>query len=202
MNEEEARLWCEVRYDRQTVESLGQFVDIVIAENGRQNLISPASCSEIWSRHIVDSAQLSDLSDPKARTWFDVGSGAGFPGMVIAMVSGVHMTLIEPRARRAAFLSEAAARLSLKNVTVCQAKAEGVEGRADVISARAVASLTTLIAMTGHLCHERTRLILPRGQNGASEVEQLPTKMRAMFHVEQSLTDAASVIVVADGVRS
>lgn len=202
MTEEEAYAWCETRFGIEATARLDAFRVMVIEENDRQNLISPASIGAIWSRHIVDSAQLAAHAPPAARSWFDIGSGPGFPGMVIALATPLAVTLVEPRGRRIEFLHAVAATLAVANVTIVKAKAEAVTGSADVISARAVASIPNLVAMTSHLRHGRTRMILPRGQNGGSEVAALPEKWRAMFHVEQSVTDPSSAIVIADGVKA
>ena len=202
MTEDEAIAWCRERFGAETTARLDAFRTMVLEENDRQNLISPASKDVIWSRHIVDSAQLVCHCPSSAASWFDIGSGPGFPGMVIAIATALTVTLVEPRARRVDFLQAVTRSLDLPNVIISKAKAENVTGRADVISARAVASIPNLVTMTSHLRHDRTRMILPRGQNGGSEVAELPAKWRNMFHVEQSITDPGSVIVIADGVRT
>lgn len=202
MTEDEALAWCNATFGDAATNKLDHFRTLVLEENERQNLISPASRETIWNRHIVDSAQLVSYLPDRARTWFDIGSGPGFPGMVVAILTDVQVTLVEPRGRRVEFLEYVAQQLELANVTVAKSKAEAVAGRADIISARAVASIPDLVTMTGHLRHNGTRLILPRGKNGDSEVALLPAKWRGMFHVEQSVTDPASVIVIADGVRT
>jgi 16S rRNA (guanine527-N7)-methyltransferase len=202
MTEDDAIAWCDTHVGAERTTMLDEFRQMVLTENEQQNLISPASCEAIWSRHIVDSAQLVAHAPTSSTTWFDIGSGPGFPGLVVAIVTDLNVTLVEPRARRVAFLHDVIARLGLKNVSVQKAKAEAAIGRADVISARAVASITDVIAMTSHLRHSATRMILPRGRNGASEVATLPAKWQSLFHVEHSVTDASSVIVIADGVRS
>lgn len=201
MTEDEAIDWCRERFGQEAIARLDRFRAMVLSENKRQNLISPASCDFIWSRHIVDSAQLVTHMPAATRAWFDIGSGPGFPGLVVAIVTDAHVSLVEPRARRVEFLHTVVADLALSNVTVEKSKAETTSGRADVISARAVASIPDLVAITSHLRHSCTRMILPRGRNGASEVALLPAKWRSMFHVEHSVTDRASMIVIADGVK-
>lgn len=202
MTEGDARAWCAARTTPVQFERLERFADMVIAENSRQNLISPATCDVIWSRHITDSAQLALHCPAQARTWLDIGTGPGFPGLVIAMICDLAATLVEPRTRRVDFLNEVATALDLKNVTVKRAKAEAIDGRYDVISARAVANIPNLLAMTRHLGGASSRLLLPRGRNGATEVAELPANVRHMFHVEPSITDPDSVIVIADGVMA
>lgn len=201
MTEDEARSWCEARFGSERLAILARFGEMVIRENEAQNLISPATCATIWNRHLADSAQL--LLHARAPTsWLDVGSGAGFPGMVIAILLDRPVTLVEPRAKRADFLRHAAGALALSNATVRTAKAEAATGQYDIISARAVANIPQLIAITRHLRHARTRMVLPRGRNGAREVQELPRDLRRMFHVEHSVTDAESAIVLADGVMT
>lgn len=203
MTEDDAFAWSERRFGSAATRRLDRFRALLLDENRRQNLISPASTASIWTRHLVDSAQLVDQCPPDAKTWFDVGSGPGLPGLVVAiLLPELAVTLIEPRGRRVDFLNAVAETLALTNVTAVKAKVEAVAGRADVVSARAVANLPDLVAMTSHLRHPRTRMILPRGQKGGSDVAMLPPQLRGMFHVEQSVTDPASVIVIGDGVRS
>lgn len=181
---------------------IARFAELVVAENGRQNLISPASVDHIWVRHILDSVQLLKLAPDGFRSWCDIGTGAGFPGLVIAALTDAAVTLVEPRHRRADFLRQAADVLSLTNVSVEAIKVERLQdGPFDVLSARAVAPLPALFAMTGHLRHPTSRMILPRGRNGATELRELPRSWRGMFHVEHSVTDHDSIIIVADGVR-
>ena len=202
MTEDEARHWCQRFANARAMERLEQFAARTIDENSRQNLISPGSCDHIWSRHIADSAQLLSYVPAAATSWVDVGSGPGLPGLVIAILCDLPITLIEPRTRRVTFLNDTVTALGLSNVSVRRAKAEAVTGTFDVISARAVAGIPQLLVMTRHLSQPSTRLILPRGRNGAREVAELPTRAQRMFHVEQSVTDAESVIVIADGVTS
>lgn len=200
MNEEEAHIWCSQRFDDDRVALLERFAAMVVAENDHQNLISPATCASIWSRHVTDSAQLLGHRPEGARSWLDIGSGPGFPGIIVALLSDMTVTLVEPRGRRIEFLNSVVDALGIANAHVVRGKAEALEGSYHVISARAVASIPNLLTMTRHLRTKQTRLILPRGRNGATEVAELPATLRRMFHVEQSITDPESVIVIADGV--
>lgn len=203
MTEEESIAWCEREFGGAATAQLSQFRTLLLDENQRQNLISPASAASVWARHLVDSAQLVRHCPSSATTWFDIGSGPGLPGLVVAiLLPNLTVTLVEPRGRRVDFLVAATRTLGLTNVDIVKAKVEAVIGRADVVSARAVASIPDLIAMTSHLRHARTRMILPRGQKGDSEVAMLPARLGSLFHVEQSVTDPASVVVIGDGVRS
>jgi 16S rRNA (guanine527-N7)-methyltransferase len=121
MTEDEARLWLSANLDvsRETEEKLGAFVAFLIEEAKLQNLISAATLNHIWVRHIVDSAQLLRFAE-KTGSWIDLGSGAGFPGLVIALLSDHRVTLVESRARRIDYLSRAVDFLGL-NDRVCVA---------------------------------------------------------------------------------
>ncbi|MBB3693862.1 16S rRNA (guanine527-N7)-methyltransferase [Sphingomonas sp. BK580] len=202
MTEEEARLWVVERHGNDAAARLDRLGELVIAENERQNLIAPATVEQIWSRHLLDSAQLLDLAG-RGGEWLDIGTGAGFPGMVIAALSDRPVTMVEPRARRVDFLSAAAAELGLHNATVVRGRVETLPPRHyAVISARAVASLDELLRMTRHLRDRSTRLVLPRGRGGAAEIDLARAGWQGMFHVEHSVTDPASLIVIADGVSA
>ncbi len=185
---------------RETYRKLHRFAELLTQENSRQNLISAASLDDLWERHLVDSAQLMAIAGGNG-SWCDVGSGAGLPGIVIAILSGQPMTLIEPRPLRCDFLRRSADQLSLANVDIVQAKAQRAVGQFDYITARAVAPLDSLFAMTAHLAHAGTRFILPKGQSANSELEDASVSWQGSFRLVASQTHPNSAIVVADGVR-
>ena len=201
MTEQEARAWIEQRWGGAAVEKLHAFGSLVIEENERQNLISPGTISQVWTRHLADSAQLLPLAPAGCKTWLDIGTGAGFPGLALAALAPtVRFTLVEPRKRRVEFLSMAANALELGNVTIEMKKVERLLPRSyDVISARAVASARQLIELTSAHRRASTRYILPRGRSGEEELQDLSTSARGLFHVEQSITDPSSRIIIAEG---
>ena len=110
---------------RETSDKLERFSEILIAENQIQNLISKLTEADLWTRHFADAAQLISFA-PEGASWIDIGSGAGLPGLVIAILTKAPVTLVEPRRLRAEFLSRAVAELGLTNVTVLHAKGEAV----------------------------------------------------------------------------
>lgn len=201
MTDDEAQCWIRDRFGAEPVARLQRFVDLVRDENQLQNLISPASVDGIWSRHVMDSAQLVPLA-PTAGNWLDVGTGGGFPGMVVALLRPQPTLLVEPRRRRAAFLEQCADALGLTHqVTVTTRKVEQVEVKAMVISARAVASIENVLHAALACATDDTRWLLPRGRLFDADVAQLRERWRGVFHVEQSLTDPTSSILVAEEVR-
>lgn len=185
---------------RETFDKLQHFEALLLDESARQNLISKSSIADLWTRHFLDAAQLLNFAETPG-TWCDVGSGAGLPGLVIAILSGQPVTLIEPRRLRADFLQRAAAQLQLSDVEVVVAKAQAATGSFDYIAARAVAHLDPLFAMTIHLAHGGTRFILPKGQSANSELEAARRSWQGSFRLVPSQTNPDAAIVVADGVR-
>jgi len=205
MTEEEAKDWlvdhCHV--SRETMEKLDAFVGAVIAENVQQNLISVATIPHIWSRHIVDSAQLLKLyPEPhSALPWLDLGTGAGFPGMVIAILANFPVILVESRRKRFEFLVRQAVALGLDNVTVHGGRLESLTTRqVGVISARAFAPLPKLLGLAHRFSTEKTCWLLPKGRSAREELESVRSSWQGAFHVEPSLTDAEAAIIVATGV--
>ena len=135
--------------------------------------------------------------------WADIGSGAGLPGLVIAILTNRPVTLIEPRRLRAKFLRHSSEMLGISNVLTIQAKAEAahIAQPADIVSARAVAKLDTLFAVSRHLMARSTTFILPKGESAEREVATARQSWHGEFHVEQSIVDPKAGIVIAQGVR-
>jgi 16S rRNA (guanine527-N7)-methyltransferase len=183
---------------RETALKLGEFRDMVIVENGRQNLVSATSLLDFDTRHIDDGAQLAALGTPG--NWCDIGSGAGLPGVVIALLTGEPMTLIEPRHLRAEFLRSVVATLGL-NAVVIEAKAERVDAKFDNITARAVAETSKLFGMAEHLAHHGTRFVLPKGRSAQKELDAAQQSWQGRFTLVPSRTSAEAMILVAEDVR-
>nr|WP_202386802.1 16S rRNA (guanine(527)-N(7))-methyltransferase RsmG [Qipengyuania algicida] len=180
---------------------LDRFAEALAEENRHQNLVSSASLEHIWQRHFADSAQLLDfvpLSEPE---WIDLGSGAGFPGLVIAcMRPEFNVTLVESRKKRIIWLENMVQSLGLVRARVVGSTLQSVSGfRADVISARAFAPLPKLIDLSARFSTSDTIWVLPKGQSAAQEWQELPRRLQQMFHVKQSQTDASAGILVGSG---
>jgi len=200
MTEDEARDWIRTRADVSRETRLAAFVDLLRDEATRQNLVSPSTLEQIWARHIVDSAQLLEHVDPGG-LWLDIGSGAGLPGIVLAILRDDPVELVEPRKLRTAFLQHCVDTLGLTNVTIHTAKVERTKGRASVITARAVGTLDTLFRIARHRSDRSTIWVLPKGRNAQSEVEDAQLWWQGSFHVEPSVTAPDSLIIVAKEVR-
>jgi 16S rRNA (guanine527-N7)-methyltransferase len=202
MDETEARNWMlEMGVSRETHDRVDQFVALLREENGRQNLVSATSLDHVFARHIVDSAQLWRLGS-EASSWLDLGSGAGLPGLIIAMLSDAPVTLVESRRLRAEWLKRVADILGLTNVTVEAARLELVRtSPVGVITARAFAPLPKIFAQAHRFSTEETRWILPKGRSAVEELASVATTWHGSFHMEPSVTDPDSAILIARNVK-
>ena len=199
MTEDEAKAQIAARVSRETMERLELFAELLTKWQKTINLISPATLPHIWSRHILDSAQVLDHAPQTARTWADLGSGGGFPGLVCAAIAqetrpDLRINLVEADLRKAAFLRESARQMDL-TVGVFSRRIEDMPTQsADVVSARALAPLATL-------CGYAHRHLRPGGialfQKGARHAEELETA-RQGWQMEvttvPSITDAEAVL--------
>lgn len=206
MTEEEARSWLERHFDvpRETWERLEAYVAMLLEEMDRQNLIAESTRPHVWARHIVDSAQLIPLAREAGEgSWIDLGSGAGLPGIVVAILTDRRVQMVESRRKRIDFLSHIVERLALTRAEIYDGRVETVPAaKAAVISARAYAPLPRLFESAIHLSDEKTIWALPKGRNAQNELEAATRSWQGVFHVERSVTDADSAIVVARAVRS
>ena len=185
---------------RETVDRLRDYQGLVIAENDRQNLVSRGTIKSFWDRHVLDSAQLVRFESLPGSSWIDLGSGAGLPGVVVACLVEGPVTLVEPRALRADFLRRVVERLEL-NAEVVQSKAESVTGRFDVVTARAVAPLAKLLHLSRSFSTTNTLHLFPKGKSARIELAEAQREWQGEFHVEPSMTDVDSLIVLARNVR-
>jgi len=200
VTEEEALAWASARFDGPAIGRLHRLAEIVARESEHQNLIARSTLNEIWSRHIVDSLQLLSLAG--TGRWLDIGTGAGFPGLAIAAAEpDRQISLVEPRKLRADYLRSAVAELELPHVSVHHAKVEAIHVRADIISARAVSRVSALFASASGCSDNDTLWLLPKGRNAEDEVAEARRSWHGVFHVEQSITNPESAIVVARHVR-
>lgn len=186
---------------RETFGKLEGYVALLQEVSEEQNLVARSTMADVWERHILDSAQLIRFEARPSASWVDIGSGAGLPGLVIALLVSGPVSLIEPRRLRADFLKRAADALGVgERVAVHHAKADRVTGKFDMITARAVASLQKTLEISSHLSTKNTVWALPKGRSARTELAEAQRAWQGVFHVEQSVTDPDSYIVVASGV--
>lgn len=214
-SEAEARAWLDAGFgaDREAMERLERLVALLVEENARQNLVSAASLSEVWLRHMADSAQLLRFVPRETlegqggaeSVWLDLGTGAGFPGLVIAALRPeLTVLMVESRARRIDWLERACAALDLPRARVLGQRLELVPTQlVGVISARAFAPLEKLLRLSARFSTGRTIWLLPKGRSAAQELQALSggagRENRAQAHqlrLEPSLTDGQAGILV------
>jgi 16S rRNA (guanine527-N7)-methyltransferase len=200
-DEAAARDFCASQTDQAGLARLDRLASLLRAENREQNLIAKVTEDILWLRHFADSAQLLAHVPRETGVWLDLGTGAGFPGLVIAALRPeTPVILVESRRRRADWLMRVIADLGLSHANIEAQRLEKVETiQANVISARAFAPLEKLVRLSGRFSTRDTTWLLPKGRSARQEVAALPAKVSALFHVEQSLTDDEAGIIVGKG---
>jgi 16S rRNA (guanine527-N7)-methyltransferase len=197
--EEQAKAWLRglPGVDLAAIERLDLLAAMLGEENQRQNLVSAGSLAQVWQRHIVDSAQLLPHVPRETSPWLDLGTGAGFPGIVIAAIlPACEVIMVESRAKRIDWLERLIAALDLSRARVVGSRLELVESfPAGAISARAFAPLPQLLALSARFSTKDTIWLLPKGRSAAQELGEL-SGWSHVFHVEQSLTDPEAGIIV------
>ncbi|UWR30032.1 16S rRNA (guanine(527)-N(7))-methyltransferase RsmG [Sulfitobacter sp. W002] len=190
---------------RETFDKLIAFAELVRKWNLKINLVSKNSLDDLWQRHILDSVQVFELAEGEGH-WVDLGSGGGFPGIVVAILNqearNFQVTMVESDQRKCAFLRTAIRELSL-TASVKTERIEQLDGlEADVLSARALADLTQLLDFTElHLNSDGTALF-PKGQNWRSEDNDAKQVWAyALEAVESKTNPAAAILKIKDITR-
>lgn len=164
-----------MNYDvpRETGERLAAYVQLLLKWNATINLIGKTTETEIWGRHIWDSWQLVPLVPRGTRKMVDLGSGAGLPGLILAIAfPESKITLVERDARKVTFLREAVRALALDNVTVLQKDAMELTETYDIVTARALAALSELFSLASRIMGKGAICLFPKGENFAKEIEE------------------------------
>ncbi|MBI5164303.1 MAG: 16S rRNA (guanine(527)-N(7))-methyltransferase RsmG [Magnetospirillum sp.] len=187
---------------RETLERLRAYADLLVKWQARINLIGPDTVPDLWRRHMLDSAQLfPHLAHRAIHRTVDLGSGAGFPGLVLAILGAPDVHLIESDVRKAAFLREAA-RVSGTAVTIHATRAEAVPPlMADLITARAVAPLGKLLDLAAPHLAENGFCLFLKGRGVEDELTAAQKEWHITVERIPSLTDAASAILDLKEVR-
>jgi len=166
------------------------------------NLVSPGTMTQIWKRHILDSLQLLDCAQG-ATQWLDVGSGGGFPGLVIASAlsekAGAHVTLVESNAKKCAFLRETARLAGLPVEVVPQRIEQALPALSrpfDVVSARALAPLVDLLRLTEPVLSKGTLGLFPKGQDVDDEMKTATISWNFDADLIESKTEPGAKVVV------
>jgi 16S rRNA (guanine527-N7)-methyltransferase len=201
MTEHDLASVAGVDVSRETIDALQAFGALVRHWNPAINLVSKTTVESLWQRHILDSVQVFALCPADARSWVDLGSGGGFPGIVVAvlakdLIPDLHVTLVESDLRKATFLRQAAQSLSL-TVTVLSKRIEAIDPlNADVLSARALAPLSNLLQFAEQHLSPTGTAIFPKGARFAAEIAEARRSWLFDIDTQPSLSEAEAAILV------
>ena len=187
----------DTNVSRETLDRLQAFADLLAERQKVQNLVSSNSLEDLWRRHMLDSGQLVDLLPGGAEVLVDIGSGAGFPGMVLAIVPGIPAVLVESNSRKAQFLRDVAtqigASVTVINARIEDAGGESVEKPVDILIARALAPLSKLCEMADSLA-ARTCLFM-KGARWQEELTEARKRWKIDVETIESRTSPDSRIL-------
>lgn len=190
------------KVSRETWERLDRFVELLIRRQQTLNLVASSTLPQVWTRHVADSLQLLPLA-PAARKWIDLGAGAGFPGLAIACAlsetPGAQIHLVESKQKKATFLRDVAAALSLPAIVHARRIEDFVADNAvrfDVVTARALAPLDKLLGYAIPLLKTGAVGLFPKGQDVAVELTRAAKSWRIESDLIPSKTDPHGRIVV------
>ena len=187
---------------RETLDRLGAYLDLLVRWQRTINLVAASTLADPWRRHILDSAQLMAFWPEGARRLVDLGSGAGLPGLVLAIMGAPEVHLIERNRHKAAFLREAARAAGCASVTVhaCGIGAAPVL-KADVVTARALAPLPDLLALAERFVTPATVCLFPKGRQVEAELTDARRGWMMELNQRPSLSDAGGRILIISGFR-
>jgi 16S rRNA (guanine527-N7)-methyltransferase len=193
---------------RETAGRLDRYVDLLLEWQAKTNLVAPSTLPHLWTRHIADSLQLLALA-PDAKTWVDLGSGGGFPGVVLACAlaerPGAHVHLVERNAKKAAFLREAL-RVTGGPGTVHLAdikdSVDRITGSIDCVTARALAPLHQLVGFAEPLMRRGAKVLFLKGQDVEAELTEAAKYWKIKPHLHPSQTGGGGWIVELDHIEA
>lgn len=190
---------------RETLARLKAYDAALVEWSAKMNLIARSTFEDRWRRHYLDSAQLFPLLPKGAKSLVDLGSGAGFPGLVLAAMGaerGLRVTLIESTGKKAAFLAAAAAAMALNNCSVIPERIESITiSPPDVITARALARLDKLLGYAAEIAAEKTLCLFLKGQDVEDELTEATKSWHMKVVRHASLTSPGSTVLAVSNLR-
>jgi 16S rRNA (guanine527-N7)-methyltransferase len=189
-----------IHVSRETFERLEHYLALLNKWNPRINLVSPTTLAEAWTRHFIDSAQIFNLAEGVSDNWVDMGTGGGFPGMVIAIISAElqsnrQITMIESDQRKCAFLRNVARETGV-GVQVLSKRIDQVEPQnAGVVSARALASLPQLLGFAGRHMATDGIALFPKGRSWREEIAEARLSYSFQHEAIESKTNPEAVVL-------
>lgn len=186
---------------RGTLQDLEAYEALLIDWQSRLNLVGPATLVDVWGRHFADSAQLIRLI-PNGKHWLDVGSGGGFPGLVLAVMRWGRFTLVDSVAKKTRFLEAVRDALALPDVAILNARVEALPTMGvEVATARAAAPLATLFDWTIRHVRPGGTWVFPKGRRWADEVADAEQLFRFDYEAIPSITDPEARIILARNLK-
>lgn len=192
---------------RETFQKLQDFVALLQEWNAKMNLVSKNSLEDVWQRHILDSVQLIKYVPSDVRCLVDIGSGAGFPGVVLAILMqeklpAAKVILVESITKKTVYLKDVCTKLGLNNTTVENSRIENISIKnVDVITARAVAALDVLCSYAFDLATKNTRMLFLKGRSYADEVASAEQKWKFNLQVYPNLYSSDGVVLELSNLR-
>ena len=190
----------------ETIHNLSTYEMMLVEWNEKFNLVAASTLPQIWTRHFSDSAQLMRYIPDSAKTVADMGAGAGFPGLVLAILAkgserALHVTEIESTGKKADFLQAVVGKLQL-NVTVRRERVEAIRNfRADIVTARAMKALPELLKYANYLIHKDTVCLFPKGKALSEELTEAKKYWTFSDEIHPSLSDESGSVLVLRGLR-
>ena len=188
-----------LNFNSKTISEIKIFIDELLKANRKHNFISKSTENVIWHRHILDSAQLVKFIDFSKGSLSDLGSGAGFPGLIIALFSKnkhFHVKLYEKSPVKRAFLQVISDRLSLKTEIRGNIYDDFID--TDYIVCRAFKKLESVIQVSREIAKNSHKLIILKGQNAQNDLKKAFKKEKYDYKLENSITDEGSKIIIVD----
>ena len=193
----------EIYFSESILSSLDIYIELIKKWQKNINLVSKNSVNDLWNRHVLDSAQLySLLPAPKKGLYiYDLGSGAGFPGMVLAIMGRKDIILCESNKRKCEFLKEVS-RITNTNISIVNIRAQKLDGRSALaITSRALASLDALLEISMPILREKGVCVFPKGRTWKEELTVAEKKFIINYNTVQSITSSDSKIIIITKVR-
>ena len=192
-------LQSQLNFSTKSISNLKTFANELLKANREHNFIAKSTETDIWHRHILDSAQLVKYIDFKKGSLSDLGSGAGFPGLVLSIYNNnedFHVKLYEKSPVKRSFLNNVSKKLSLK-VKICEnVYAKTIES--DYVVSRAFKKMESIIQVSREIVQKSHKLIVLKGQNAQEDLEKAFKKKKYAYKLEQSMTNEHSKIIIID----
>ena len=187
----------DLNFNDRSIDKLKKFTELVLSANKNHNLIAKSTESSIWDRHILDSAQLVKFINFKASSLADLGSGAGFPGLVIEIFNknkDFHVKLYEKSSVKRQFLSNVTKQLNLNAEILGDVRDEGLDS--DIIVCRAFKKLDRVIQVSREIAKKPHKLMILKGQNAQEEINKSFKNKKYPYKLEKSITEIDSKIIL------